>query len=144
MKFAEVLKKIRTEKNDTVRKLAEKAEISFSFISRVEKGTAPVSENFVKKLIKAYPDKAEELLNAYLDMKTPVDIKKNTEIGIKLFENSNPKKLINFLLDQSTPEEIKSFLEFILLQTELRFRKNGTYEKMKNDLEMIKKEIEKL
>lgn len=144
MSFGSVLKKIRTEKNDTVRKLAEKAGMSFSFISRVEKGTAPVSENFVKKLIKAYPDKADELLNAYLDMKTPTDIKKKVETGIELLENSSPKKLINFLLDQATHEEIKSFLEFLLLQTELRFRKNGTYEKMKNDLELIKKEIEKL
>jgi transcriptional regulator with XRE-family HTH domain len=137
MSFGEVLKKIRTEKNDTVRSLAEKAGISYSFIGRVEKDTAPISRNFVDKIMKVYTDKENELLEAYMETKIPESIsKKNKNLSKK-----SDVILIKHLLSEATP---KAVLELLVLQREVEARKNGTYEKRKDELDAIKKEIEKL
>lgn len=140
MSFGEVLKKIRKEKNDTVRSLAEKAGISYSFIGRVEKDSAPVSRNFVDKIMKVYIDKEEELLKAYMETKIPESISEKNKI---LAEN-NDENLIRQLLSEATPEDRKAVLELLVLQREVEARKNGTYEKRKKELDAIKKEIEKL
>ncbi|MEJ6466511.1 helix-turn-helix domain-containing protein [Fusobacterium ulcerans] len=140
MSFGEVLKKIRTEKNDTVRSLAEKAGISYSFIGRVEKDTAPISRNFVDKIMKVYTDKENELLEAYMETKIPESIsKKNKNLSKK-----SDVILIKHLLSEATPEDRKAVLELLVLQREVEARKNGTYEKRKDELDAIKKEIEKL
>lgn len=140
MSFGEVLKKIRKEKNDTVRSLAEKAGISYSFIGRVEKDSAPISRNFIDKIIKVYTDREEEILRAYMETKIPESVVEKNKI---LAEN-NDENLIRQLISEATPEDRKAVLELLVLQREVEARKNGTYEKRKKELETIKKEIEKL
>lgn len=140
MSFGKVLKKIRKEKNDTVRSLAEKAGISYSFIGRVEKDSAPVSRNFVDKIIKVYIDREEEILRAYMETKIPESVVEKNKI---LTENRD-ENLIRQLLSEATPKDRKAVLELLVLQREVEARKNGTYEKRKKELEAIKKEIEKL
>ena len=44
MSFGKFLKEIRLKNKDSLRSLAEKMELHFTFIDKIEKGTAPISE----------------------------------------------------------------------------------------------------
>lgn len=71
MRFGELLKEIRLSKKDSIRNLAKKMEIAFTFIDKIERGVAPVSENFYNKLIEVYEDKKEEITASYLNEVLP-------------------------------------------------------------------------
>lgn len=145
MNFGEVLKKIRKEKKDTVRSLAGKAGISYSFIGRVEKNSAPVSSNFVEKIAAVYKDREDELLNAYMLTKLPNTMTDKLNKNSKfLLENGNDEILANILYSESSPQFRKYILQLLVAQRELEAKNNGTYEERKQELEVIKKEIEKL
>ena len=51
MSFGEVLKEIRLKHKDSLRGLAEKIELHFTFIDKIEKGTAPISKTFIEKIV---------------------------------------------------------------------------------------------
>lgn len=145
MSFGEVLKKIRKEKNDTVRSLAEKAGISYSFIGRVEKDSAPVSSNFVEKIVKVYKDKESELFKAYMETKMPETMSEViSKKGKFSLEDGNDEELIKYLYSETSPEYRKYILQLLVAQRELEAKNNGTYKERKEELEAIKKEIEKL
>ena len=47
MSFGKTLKRIRLKHKDSLRGLAKKIDLHFTFIDKVEKGTAPISKNFI-------------------------------------------------------------------------------------------------
>lgn len=64
MKFGEILKIIRLEKKDSLRGLAGKMGLAFTYIDKVERGESP-SKNFFDRIVTSYPDYAEKLTEAY-------------------------------------------------------------------------------
>lgn len=64
MKFGEILKTIRLEKKDSLRGLAGKMGLAFTYIDKVERGESP-SKNFFDRIVTSYPDYAEKLTEAY-------------------------------------------------------------------------------
>ena len=48
MSFGKTLKRIRLKHKDSLRGLAKKIDLHFTFIDKVEKGTAPISKNFIE------------------------------------------------------------------------------------------------
>lgn len=78
MPFGEILKKVRLENGDSLRKLEEKIKVSFSYIDQVEKGIKPISKNAFDEIIKAYPLYKKQLEKAYLDEMLPESLKKDS------------------------------------------------------------------
>lgn len=145
MSFGETLNKIRKEKKESLRELGEKLGFSHVYIVNVEKLKTPASKNFFEKVISYYSDKEAELTQAYLEEVLPNGIvKKVLNDNKALLEKGNDEALLNYLMSESTPENRKAVLELMVLQREVEARKNGTYEERKEELEEIKKEIEKL
>lgn len=83
MSFGEILKEIRLKNKDSLRGLAEKMELHFSFIDKIEKGTAPISKTFIEKIVSVYPEEKATLKKAYLKETLP-----------QMFQNEEPVKLI--------------------------------------------------
>lgn len=137
MSFGELLKKIRIEKGDSLRKLGEKIGVHFSYIDKIEKGDRPANKEILSSLLKEYPDKEKELVEVYLKEVLPEDI----TIDISLNLND---KLVKYLLSDISEETKKEILKLMLIQRENESHRKGTYEIDKIELENIKKEIEKL
>lgn len=55
MSFGIVLKNVRKQNGDSLRGLADKINLAFTFIDKVEKGLNPPSENMITRLLKVYP-----------------------------------------------------------------------------------------
>lgn len=83
MNFGETLKKIRLKNGDGLRKLAKKMEVAFSYIDRIEKGSSPISQSSLEKLIEVYPNEKEELMKSYILSTVPVFILENMEGKLK-------------------------------------------------------------
>ena len=66
MSFGKTLKRIRLKHKDSLRGLAKKIDLHFTFIDKVEKGTAPISKNFIENVIAVYPDE-----RGYMNMDSP-------------------------------------------------------------------------
>ena len=78
MSFGEILREIRMKNGDSLRKLAEKTDIVFTYIDRLEKGTVPINKNLLEKFIKAYPLYKKQFEKAYLDEIMPETLKGST------------------------------------------------------------------
>lgn len=89
MAFGEILREIRIKNGDSLRKLAEKTDIVFTYIDRLEKGTVPINKNLLEKFINAYPLYKKEFEKAYLDEVMPDSLK-----NIK----GNSKKISNVIV----------------------------------------------
>jgi len=89
MAFGEILREIRMKNGDSLRKLAEKTDIVFTYIDRLEKGTVPINKNLLEKFINAYPLYKKEFEKAYLDEVMPDSLK-----NIK----GNSKKISNVIV----------------------------------------------
>ena len=61
MSFGKTLKRIRLKHKDSLRGLAKKIDLHFTFIDKVEKGTAPISKNFIENVVAVYPEEREIL-----------------------------------------------------------------------------------
>ena len=83
MSFGEVLKEIRLKHKDSLRGLAEKIELHFTFIDKIEKGTAPISKTFIEKIVAVYPEDMNVLKKAYLKETLP-----------QMFQNEEPVKVV--------------------------------------------------
>ena len=83
MSFGEVLKEIRLKHKDSLRGLAEKIELHFTFIDKIEKGTAPISKTFIEKIVAVYPEDMNILKKAYLKETLP-----------QMFQNEEPVKVV--------------------------------------------------
>lgn len=138
MKFGELLKKIRTENNLSLRKLGEETEINFSFIDKVEKNLVPASENFLEKMIEYFPLHKNELVDSYTQ----------TYISDIILENLQKKveknSIFEMFFKKLSVEDRKEILKNIVDKLEFQSYKKGTIEEDKEELEVIRKEIEKL
>ncbi len=145
MSFSEVFKEIRNKSGETFRSLSEKIDMAHTYINRIEKGETPPSKNFIDKILKVYPEYEKELVQAYLEELLPENIAERViKDNTLLLKDGTDKALLNYLIENATKEERKAVLELMVLQRELAARKTGTYESRKDELEEIKKEIEKL
>ena len=139
MSFGETLKNIRKENGDSLRVIAEKLDIAFSYIDRIEKNTSPISKNMFEKILKIYPFNKEELMKAYMEDTLPEEILE--KIGLKIEDTlfDNMKDLIN-LLDK---ENQKLAFLYIIERLEYTSLKNGSYDKVKNLLNKFKERVDK-
>nr|WP_310787960.1 helix-turn-helix transcriptional regulator [Fusobacterium nucleatum] len=139
MSFGEILKEIRKENGESLRRLAEKIDIAFSYIDRIEKNKNPISKNVFEKILKIYPLHKEKLMKAYMEDTLPDEILKN--IGLKI-ENDfldNMKDVVKMLDKES---QKMAFL-YIIERLEYTSLKNGTYDKIKTMLDKVKERVEK-
>lgn len=138
MKFGELLNKLRVEKGMSLRELAEKTDISFSFISKVETGLVPASENFLEKIIEYFPQHKNELVDAYIQTYV-------SDIVIENLQKKVEKNLVfEMFFKKLSVEDRKELLKNIVDKLEYQSYKRGTIEEDKEELEIIRKEIEKL
>lgn len=84
MSFGKLLKEIRLKNKDSLRSLAEKMELHFTFIDKIEKETAPISKTFIEKIIMVYPEEKAKLTREYLK-----------EILPQTLQNEEPIKIVN-------------------------------------------------
>lgn len=138
MKFGELLKKIRTEKNLSLRKLGEETDINFSFIDKVEKGLAPASENFLEKIIDYFSAEKKELVDSYIQTYISDTILEALE---KKVESTS---VFEMFFKKLNVEDRKEVLKNIVDKLEFQSYKKGTIEEDKQELELIRKEIDKL
>lgn len=87
MSFGKTLKEIRLKNKDSLRSLAEKMELHFTFIDKIEKETSPVSKTFIEKIVTIYPEEKSILKKAYLKETLPQMFQ--NEEPIKIVENEN-------------------------------------------------------
>lgn len=78
MSFGEVLKKIRLKNGDSLQRLAEKTEIVFTYIDKIEKNLRPINKDNLEKFIKTYPLHKKEFEKAYLEEILPESLKGDT------------------------------------------------------------------
>ena len=78
MTFGEILKEIRLKNGDSLQRLAEKTEIVFTYIDKIEKGTRPINKDNLEKFIKTYPLYKKQFEKAYLDEIMPESLKGST------------------------------------------------------------------
>ena len=79
MSFGSTLKEIRLRRGDSLRKLADKINLPFTFINRVEKGINPPSETMIEGLLKVYPLEKKILSKAYSEEKLPDKVLKELD-----------------------------------------------------------------
>ena len=63
--FGEILKEVRIKNGDSFRSLADKIDIIFSYIDKVEKGVRPINKEMFSRLLKVYPLDKKKLMVAY-------------------------------------------------------------------------------
>lgn len=80
MSFGGTLKEIRKKHKDSLRGLAQKMEISFSFIDKIEKNKAPVSKAFFEKVTAVYVNEKEILTKEYLNSQLPLEMQNKNSI----------------------------------------------------------------
>ena len=78
MTFGEVLKRIRLKNGDSLQRLAEKTEIVFTYIDKIEKNLRPINKDNLEKFIKTYPLYKKEFEKAYLEEILPESLKGDT------------------------------------------------------------------
>lgn len=86
MSFGKTLKEIRKKNKDSLRSLAEKMGVHFTFIDKIEKEISPVSKTFLEKIVSTYPEDKIKLKKEYLNDILP-KILKNEE-PIKQLEDN--------------------------------------------------------
>lgn len=139
--FGEILKEIRIKNNDSFRSLAEKIDISFSYIDKVEKGLRPINKEMFSKLLKVYQFDKKKLIDAYTIEVFP----ENAIKELKLLKDTNDYEYIyEFLFNNLTEDEKKSLLKNMFERLEVELFKKGTYENNKEKLNIIKSKIENL
>lgn len=150
MKFGEVLKGVRTQHKDSLRRLAEKTGIYFTYIDKIEKSEKPINVEILGKLLKEYPLQKKELIESYVketipdfvveEIKSPVK-NNSTKIDIK---NSNIKELCDVLLEELEINEQKDILETMIERMEVLSFRKGTLEKEKIKFDKVRKRITEL
>ena len=139
--FGEILKEVRIKNGDSFRSLADKIDIIFSYIDKVEKGVRPINKEMFSRLLKVYPLDKKKLMVAYTFEVFP----ENAIKDLDLLKDTNDYEFIyKFLFEYLTDEEKKSLLKNMFDRLEVDCYKKGTYEKNKEKLELIKSKIDKL
>ena len=139
--FGEILKEIRIKNGDTFRSLAEKIDISFSYIDKVEKGLRPINKEMFSNLLRVYPFDKKRLIDAYTLEVFP----ENAIKELKLLKDTNDYEYIyEFLFNNLTDVEKKNLLKNMFDRFEVELFKKGTYENNKEKLNIIKSKIDNL
>ncbi len=139
--FGEILKEIRIKNNDSFRSLAEKIDISFSYIDKVEKGLRPINKEMFSNLLRVYPFDKKRLIDAYTLEVFP----ENAIKELKLLKDTNDYEYIyEFLFNNLTDIEKKNLLKNMFDRLEVELFKKGTYENNKEKLNIIKSKIDNL
>ena len=139
--FGEILKEIRIKNGDTFRSLAEKIDISFSYIDEVEKGLRPINKEMFSNLLRVYPFDKKRLIDAYTLEVFP----ENAIKELKLLKDTNDYEYIyEFLFNNLTDIEKKNLLKNMFDRLEVELFKKGTYENNKEKLNIIKSKIDNL
>jgi len=141
MKFGVVLKNVRKQNGDSLRGLADKIDLAFTFIDKVEKGLNPPSENMIIRLLKVYPLQKKVLSKAYAEDELPEDVLKELNFGdiTEDFLDS-----ILGLVKTLDTEEQKNILNIILERIEYMSFKSGHYDKVKEMIDEAKGKINEL
>lgn len=139
--FGEILKEIRIKNGDSFRTLADKIDIIFSYIDKVEKGVRPINKEMFSRLLKVYPLDKKKLMVAYTYEVFPENAIKDLDL---LRETDNYEFIYKFLFENLTDEEKKNLLNNMYDRLEVDLYKKGTYEKNKEKLNLIKSKINKL
>lgn len=141
MKFGVVLKNVRKQNGDSLRGLADKIDLAFTFIDKVEKGLNPPSENMIIRLLKVYPLQKKVLSKAYAEDELPEDVLKELNFGdiTEDFLDS-----ILGLVKTLDTEEQKNILNIILERIEYMSFKSGHYDKVKEMIDEAKEKINEL
>lgn len=139
--FGEILKEVRIKNGDTFRSLAEKIDISFSYIDKVEKGLRPINKEMFSNLLRVYPFDKKRLIEAYTLEVFP----ENAIKELKLLKDTNDYEYIyEFLFNNLTDIEKKNLLKNMFERFEVELFKKGTYENNKEKLNIIKSKIDNL
>lgn len=139
--FGEILKEIRIKNGDTFRSLAEKIDISFSYIDKVEKGLRPINKEMFSNLLRVYQFDKKKLIDAYTIEVFP----ENAIKELKLLKDTNDYEYIyEFLFNNLTDVEKKNLLKNMFDRLEVELFKKGTYENNKEKLNIIKSKIDNL
>ena len=139
--FGEILKEIRIKNGDTFRSLAEKIDISFSYIDKVEKGLRPINKEMFSNLLRVYPFDKKRLIDAYTLEVFP----ENAIKELKLLKDTNDYEYIyEFLFNNLTDIEKKNLLKNMFERLEVELFKKGIYENNKEKLNIIKSKIDNL
>ena len=139
--FGEILKEIRIKNGDTFRSLAEKIDISFSYIDKVEKGLRPINKEMFSNLLRVYPFDKKRLIDAYTLEVFP----ENAIKELKLLKDTNDYEYIyEFSFNNLTDVEKKNLLKNMFDRLEVELFKKGTYENNKEKLNIIKSKIDNL
>lgn len=150
MSFGKTLEKIRKEKKDSFRKLAEKIGFSYSYIQQIEGGSRPASLDFLQKITEIYNDKKDELELAYCEEKLPKSIfekiKSNEKLDSvieKISKGNSFEELYPVLFKELDTEGQKQVMELIVDRLE-KLSNEGKYKKDEKLLREMKKIIKEL
>lgn len=142
MSFGIVLKNVRKQNGDSLRGLADKINLAFTFIDKVEKGLNPPSENMITRLLKVYPLQKKKILSkAYAENELPEDVLKELNFG-NITEDFLDSIL--GLVKTLDTEEQKNILNTILERIEYMSFKSGNYDKVKEMINEAKEKINEL
>lgn len=148
MTFGEVLKKIRTDKQMSLRDLGKELDLSFTFVDKVEKGISPASENFLEKVLECFPLHRKELIEAYTKDYIPTvvidELKKKDEVVTQAIKNIDAEIVFKLFFEKLSVEDRKELLTNILDKFEIKSYKQGTIEEDREEIELIREKIKKL
>lgn len=99
MNFGRTLKEVRKEHGESLRSLAEKIGVAFSYIDRIEREENPVSKTILEKILRQRLLQKNRLIKFYLGGTLLDEVQK--EIGLRI-ENSflNDMKSLIKILDK--------------------------------------------
>lgn len=148
MTFGEVLKKIRTDKQMSLRDLGKELDLSFTFVDKVEKGISPASENFLEKVLECFPLHRKELIKAYTKDYIPTvvidELKKKDEVVTQAIKNIDVETVFKLFFEKLSVEDRKELLTNILDKFEIKSYKQGTIEEDREEIELIREKIKEL
>lgn len=139
MSFGRVLRDIRTENEDSLRKLAEKTDINFTKINKIELGDIAIAEDTLNKFIEVYPLYKNKLVEAYIKDKLPKKV-------YNMFINGENKTKIIYdaIFKELEISEQKEILNSIYEKLVYLSVKRNKFEERRRKLMEIKRAIDEL
>lgn len=147
MKFGELLKKIRTDKQMSLRELGKELDVSFTFVDKVEKGVSPASVNFLEKVLNYFPLQKKELIEAYTKEYVPavvVEELKKDDLIKDAIKNLDSQLVFDMFFKNLNVEERKELFTDLLEKFEYKSFKDGTIEKNREKINLIREKIKNL
>ena len=99
-------------------------------------------------MIKTYPNKKDILLREYINEYIPnfllEELKENSDIVTSAIKNLDTQSVFEMFFQRLSVEDRKELLKNIVDKLEFQSYKKGTIEEDREELEVIRKEIEKL